>query len=165
MIGYVNFFANVSDYQYTLVDGTPRGWTVIPAVRHAMTTYPHSTYFYHLSPHALIMNPRLSLTAHALDSKRIESLMLKDVPAVPPDSVIHTFSHLKANDIDLLVTQDAEDLTPESFILRQGDWARFFLDSWFDPLYRSYNFVKAEKHGLVTSTKPIMNPMKTRLTF
>ena len=75
--------------------------------------------------------------------------MLKDKAVVPPDSVIHTFSHLKGDRIDLVLTQDGEGLCQESFIVRQGEWAKFFLDSWFDPLYRSYNFQKAEGHALV----------------
>jgi hypothetical protein len=36
----------------------------------------------------------------------------------------------------------------KSFILKNGEFARFFLDVWFDPLYRNYNFAKAETHGL-----------------
>ena len=95
------------------------------------------------------MNPTLSLTSHIMAPQRLDSLMLKDKPVVPPDSVIHTFSHLKGDKIDLVLTQDGEGLCPESFILRQGDWAKFFLDVWFDPLYRSYNFQKAEGHALV----------------
>lgn len=77
--------------------------------------------------------------------------MLKDIPVVPPDSVIKTFSHLKGDKIDLVITQDGEGLCQGSFILRQGEWARFFLDTWFDPLYRSYNFQKAEGHALVSN--------------
>jgi mannan polymerase II complex MNN11 subunit len=149
--GYVNFIANTSDYLYTLGDA-PRGWAIIPAVRHAMTAYPHTTYFFHLAPHALIMNPRLSLRTHILDHERLDSLMLKDVPVVPLDSVIKTFAHLKGSEAEFMISQDKEDLTPESFIIRQGDWARFFLDAWFDPLYRSYEFIKAEKHALVSFT-------------
>lgn len=95
------------------------------------------------------MNPKLSLTSHVMAPQRLESLMLKDKPVVPPDSVIHTFSHLKGDKIDLVLTQDGEGLCQESFILRQGEWAQFFLDTWFDPLYRSYNFQKAEGHALV----------------
>ena len=33
-------------------------------------------------------------------------------------------------------------------MIRTGEWAKFFLDAWFDPLYRSYNFQKAEEHAL-----------------
>lgn len=96
------------------------------------------------------MNPSRSLKSHLLDKSRLRSLMLKDVPIVPPDSIIRTFSHMKEKDVDLILTQDSENLNPGSFILRNGDFARFFLDLWFDPLYRNYNFAKAETHGLVS---------------
>ena len=147
--GYTTFFANAADYE---LHGAPRSWTVIPAIRHAMTVHPHSTYFLSLSPHALIMNPSLPLTSHIMAPRRIESLMLKDKPVVPPDSVIKTFSHLRGHNIDLILTQDGEGLCQGSFVIRQGEWAKFFLDSWFDPLYRAYNFQKAEGHALVSSS-------------
>lgn len=117
-----------------------------------MTKYPFTTYFFAVSPHAVIMNPSLSLESHILEKSRLESIMLKDKPVVPPDSVIKTFSHLKGDKIDLVLTQDGEGLCQGSFILRRGDWARFFLDTWFDPLYRSYNFQKAEGHALVSDS-------------
>jgi len=146
--GYSNFFGNTSDYVYAFGSNIPRSWAVIPAVRHAMATYPYSTYFFHLSPHALIMNSDVSITSHILDHKRIESLMLKDIPVVPPDSVIKTFSHVKGGDIEFILSQDMEDLSSDNFFIKQGDWAHFLLDAWFDPLYQSYNFAKAEKHAL-----------------
>lgn len=95
------------------------------------------------------MNPTKSLKEHILDKGKLEGLMMKDVPVVPPDSMIKTFTHQKEKDIDLIITQDKEDLNPGSFILKNGEFARFFLDMWFDPLFRNYNFVKAEIHGLV----------------
>ncbi|KAK9583198.1 putative alpha-1,6-mannosyltransferase mnn11 [Aspergillus fumigatus] len=119
--GYTNFFATLSDYESAL-DNAPRSWAIVPAMRHAMASHPHSTYFFHLDAHTLIMNP----------SK----------------SIIKTFSHLKPEDVDLIISTDNEDLNPGSFVLRQGDFARFFLDMWFDPLYRKYNFQKAEMHAL-----------------
>ncbi|KAJ6113950.1 hypothetical protein N7523_007267 [Penicillium sp. IBT 18751x] len=145
--GYSNFFASVSDYNEAFGD-SPRSWALVPAMRHAMALNPTSKYFFHLNAHALIMNPALSLKSHLLERNKLESVMLKDVPVVPPDSIIRTFSHLKEKDVDLIVTQDSEDLNPGSFILKNGDFARYFLDLWFDPLFRSYNFAKAETHGL-----------------
>ena len=115
-----------------------------------MTTFPHSTFFFFISPHAVIMDPSINLHEHILEKKKLESLMLRDKPVVPPDSVIRTFAHLKGDKIDFVVSQDQEGLCQGSFILRSGDWARFFLDTWFDPLYRSYNFQKAEAHALVS---------------
>lgn len=131
----------------------------MPALRHALTVYPHSLFFFALSPHALIMNPSINLRSHILDKKKLESLMLKDKPVVPPDSVIKTFGNLQGDRVDLIVTQDGEGLAQGSFILRRGDWAKFFLDTWFDPLYRSYNFQKAEGHALVRRF-PFCSPRK-----
>jgi mannan polymerase II complex MNN11 subunit len=81
--------------------------------------------------------------------------MIRDVPVVPPDSVIHTFSHLTTSKTALILTQDGDSLSHDSFLLRNAggspesnDWAKFFLDIWFDPLYRLYNFQKAEGHAL-----------------
>ncbi|PGH36848.1 mannan polymerase II complex MNN11 subunit [[Emmonsia] crescens] len=145
--GYTNFFASTREYLPYLNDA-PRSWALVPALRHAYTLYPKASHFFHLSPHAVIMNPSLSLTSHILDKKRLESLMLKEKPVVPPDSVIKTFGHLAAKDVDFIISQDAENLCPGSFILRRTDWAQYFLDAWFDPLYRSYNFSKAEIHAL-----------------
>ncbi|KAL4872957.1 hypothetical protein BDV12DRAFT_161051 [Aspergillus spectabilis] len=145
--GYTNFFANLSDYD-SYIGHSPRSWSIVPAVRHAMAKHPSSAYFFYLDAHALFMNPSESLETHFLNKHRLESLMRRDVPVVPPDSIIKTFAHLRPEDIDLMVTNDAEDLSTGSFVLRQGDFARFFLDTWFDPLYRSYNFAKAETHTL-----------------
>ena len=100
------------------------------------------------------MNPELKVETHIMSPKRLESLMLKDQPIVPPDSVIKTFSHLKGDHVDVVMTQDKEGLAPSSFVLKRGDWAMFFLDTWFDPLYRSYNFQKAETHALVSPQFP-----------
>lgn len=146
--GYVNFFANLSDYESSL-DNAPRSWGIVPAVRHAMASHPHSKYFFHLDAHSLFMNPTKSLESIILDNRRLQSLMRKEVPVVPPDSIIKTFAHLQPQDIDLIVSTDNEDLSAGSFIVKQGEFARFFLDFWFDPLYRGYNFAKAEIHALV----------------
>ncbi|PKY02636.1 subunit of Golgi family mannosyltransferase complex [Aspergillus campestris IBT 28561] len=145
--GYTNYFANLADYEPSL-EGAPRSWALIPAVRHAMASNPYSKFFFHLDAHALFMNPSQSLESHVLDKSRLESLMRKDVPVVPPDSIIKTYAHLRAEDVDLIVSTDSDDLSSGSFLIRQGEFSRFFLDIWFDPLYRSYNFARAETHSL-----------------
>lgn len=74
--------------------------------------------------------------------------MIPNQPIVPPDSVIRTFPNIKSGSVDFVLTQDDEGLAIDSMILRRGDWATYLLDAWFDPLYRSYNFQKAELHAL-----------------
>jgi len=94
-----------------------------------------------------------------MNPKRLESLMIRDQSIVPPDSVIKTFPHLKGTQIDMVITQDKEGLAQGSFIIRRGDWSKFFLDTWFDPLYRSYNFQKADTHALVSLNPSCLLPL------
>jgi len=143
--GYLTFFPNTT--QYPLND-SPSTWSRVPALRHAMTLYPGSTFFWYLDATALIMNPSLALETHVLTPARLEKLMIVNAPVVPPDSVIKTFASLKGDRIDLVVTQNKEGLAPSSFVVRNGEWAKYFLDAWFDPIYRTYNFQKAESHAL-----------------
>lgn len=144
--GYATFLTNITAYSPALADpSSPMSWSKVPAVRHAMTAHPHTPWFFYLHPHALLMRPDLSLESHLLN--RISSLAKINVPVVPPDSVINTVS-TSSSDLSLVLTQDHEGLSQHSFLLRRGDWAKFFLDAWFDPLYRSYNFQRAEGHAL-----------------
>ncbi|KAF2016987.1 glycosyltransferase family 34 protein [Aaosphaeria arxii CBS 175.79] len=143
--GYLTFFPNNNDYP---LNNAPASWSKVPALRHAMTLHPTSTYFWYLDSTALIMNPSVSLESHLLNPSKLESLMIANEPVVPPDSVIKTFANLKGDRIDVVVTQDREGLSHYSLIVRNGEWAKYFLDAWFDPIYRSYNFQKAETHAL-----------------
>ncbi|RDL38999.1 Uncharacterized protein BP5553_03339 [Venustampulla echinocandica] len=142
--GYATFFPTANDYD---LKGAPRSWARVPAVRHAMSNS-SSTYFWYLDQNSLIMNPDVDIETHIMNPKKLESMMIKGQPIVPPDSVIKTWPHLKGDQAQLVLTQDAEGLAAGSFIVRRGDWGKFFLDTWYDPLYRSYNFQKADTHAL-----------------
>lgn len=152
-LGYTTFFPTVTDYP---LNESPSSWSKIPALRHALTKFPHTTYLWHLEQNALIMNPELTIE-QIMNPKRMEEMMIKNQPVVPPDSVIKTFDHLHGDQIDLALTQDQEGLSIGSFIIRRGEWAKFFLDTWFDPLYRSYNFQKAETHALVSISNSLLS--------
>ena len=141
----MTFFPHNNQYP---LNNAPVTWSKVPALRHAMTLFPGSTFFWYLDSSALIMNPSIDLQSHILNPSRLEKLMITNEPVVPPDSVIKTFGNLKGDRIDFVVTQDKEGLTPTSIIVRNGDWSKYFLDAWFDPIYRSYNFQKAESHAL-----------------
>ena len=144
--GYATFFPNTTDYD--VMPGVPKSWSTVPALRHAMTVYPHSQWLWYLSASALIMDTNEDLYDKVLEPRKLESLMVVDKPVVPPDSVIKTFSHLRGERVDFILTQDKEGLAGGSLLVRGWEWAKFFLDAWYDPLYRSYNFQKAENHAL-----------------
>ncbi|OTB05313.1 glycosyltransferase family 34 protein [Hypoxylon sp. CI-4A] len=143
--GYGTLFARASDYN---LNGSPASWAKVPAMRHAITKYPDCKYMWYLEQNAFIMNPHLKVEDYVMGASKLESNMLKDLPVVPPDSIIKTFTHLKGEDVEFVLSQDKEGLASGSFIIKNGEWAKFFLDTWFDPLYRSYNFQKAEAHAL-----------------
>lgn len=139
-------FAKYGDYELM---GSPKSWSKVVAMRHALTKFPDATYLWYLDQDSFLMNPRFKVEEAVMKAKNLEGLMIKDRSVVPPDSIIKTFSHLKGEDVDFVVTQDKEGMSAGSFVVRNGEWAQFFLDTWFDPLYRSYNFQKAETHALV----------------
>ncbi|KIH94710.1 mannan polymerase II complex MNN11 subunit [Sporothrix brasiliensis 5110] len=143
--GYGTFSPKVGYYN---LNGSPLSWTKVVAMRHALTLFPESTYFWFLDQNAFVMNMDKSIEGDIMAPAKIDAAMLKDFPVVPPDSIIKTFGHLKGQDVDFLLTQDYDGLSTSSFIVRNGEWARFFFETWFDPLYRSYNFQKAETHAL-----------------
>lgn len=103
------------------------------------------------------MDVNRSLEEQILSQKRLESMMIKNYPVVPPDSIIRTFSHLRADNIDLIVSQDTSGLVAGSVIVRNSEWSKFFIETWMDPLYRSYNFQKAERHALVSKAVKQVN--------
>lgn len=145
--GYVAMVVKAYDYD---TRGAPQSWAKIIAMRHAISLYPDARFIWYLHQDAFIMDPTKSLDGLVTDSKKLESLMIRDYPVVPPDSIIKTFSHMRGQDANLIISQDNEGLVSDSMIIRNGDWAKFFIDTWLDPLYRSYNFQKAERHALVS---------------
>ncbi|PSR90507.1 galactosyl transferase GMA12/MNN10 family-domain-containing protein [Coniella lustricola] len=143
--GYETFFPNVGDYELL---SAPSSWTKVVAMRHAMTKFPDATYLWYVDVDTFIMSPHQSIDKDVMATAKLEEKMIVDHPVVPPDSIIHTFSHLRGEDVDLVLTQDKQGLVTSTFVLRNSEWSRFFLETWFDPIYRSYNFQKAETHAL-----------------
>ncbi|KAG6039721.1 hypothetical protein E4U41_002160 [Claviceps citrina] len=143
--GYQTMIINAQDYD---TEGAPISWAKIFAMRHALSRYPDCKFIWYLDQDAYIMDPSKSLDDQVTDARKLESLMIKDYPVVPPDSIIKTFSHLRGENIDFIVSQDKEGLVHKSVVIRNGGWAKFFIETWFDPMYRSYNFQKAERHAL-----------------
>ncbi|KAK4214447.1 hypothetical protein QBC37DRAFT_283736 [Rhypophila decipiens] len=143
--GYQTFFPSAEDYD---LKKAPASWASVVASRHALTKYPDAYFVWFLDQNSFIMNPSLKIEQDIMAPAKIESLMKKDQPVVPPDSIIKTFSHLRGGDVDFVLTQDKEGLSVGSFIVRNGEWGEFMLETWFDPIYRSYNFQRAETHAL-----------------
>jgi mannan polymerase II complex MNN11 subunit len=96
------------------------------------------------------MNPSIPLHTHYLSPASLLALPLRDVPVFPPDNTIRTPS-LRAqpiSQISLILSHGGGILHTGSIILRRGDYANFVLDSWNDPLVRSYGFGGEDHQGL-----------------
>ncbi|KAF8534398.1 galactosyl transferase GMA12/MNN10 family-domain-containing protein [Trichophaea hybrida] len=166
--GYGLFKKEASDYAG---GKTPSGWARIPAIRHAMSTYKYSEYFWYLDQDAIIMNPSLSIESHIISP--LGNLIRRDVPIVPPDSVIRTYRHVPPQRIQFIISQDKTGLQPGSMIIKSGAWANYFLDAWYDPMFRFYSFAKAEQNALehivqwhpTILTKLALIPQKTFNSF
>ncbi|KAI1325857.1 galactosyl transferase GMA12/MNN10 family-domain-containing protein [Xylariaceae sp. FL0255] len=143
--GYSTFMAKVSDYD---LKGAPSSWAKVVAMRHAISTFPDAKYIWYLDQHAVVMNPNTKIEDHVMSASKLDAVMLKDHSVVPPDSIIKTDTKLKGAKVDCVVTQDKDGITTSSIVVKNGEWAKFFLDTWWNPLYRSYNFQKAERHAL-----------------
>ena len=155
---YQTFYTNTSTYTH-LTAPSPTSWSLVPALRHALKLHPDINYIWSLTPHALVTAPSLSLHSHILSN--LSALMQKDTPVVPPDSVIHTYSHIMPNTAHLILSQDMDNLAHTSFLLKNtpgtsdtgtpdphASFAEYLLDAWFDPLYRTYAFHLADLHAL-----------------
>ncbi|KAL2149652.1 hypothetical protein VTH82DRAFT_8304 [Thermothelomyces myriococcoides] len=143
--GYQTLLPKIGDYD---LGGSPFSWAKVVAMMDALTKFPDARYVWYLDASGFIMDPNIKIEDDIMESSKLDELMKRDYPVVPPDSIIKTFSHLKGQDVDLVLTQDKEGLTPSSMIVRNGEWARFFLQTWWGPLYRGYAFEKAETHAL-----------------
>ena len=145
--GYKTFFPYTEHYRHKL-EASPSSWAKVPAVRHAMANNTNTPYFFYIDHKTLIMNMDLSIEDHVMDKKRLEANSLIDVPVIPPDSIIKTFSGVPGDKVNMVISQDKDGLMPNAFVMRQGEWSKFMLDVWFDPMYQRYNFQKAERHAL-----------------
>lgn len=97
---------------------------------------------------AIIMNPNVNIRTEVLEPKKLTNVVLRDIPVVPPDSVIRTYKHVPADRMKFIITQDHDGFQPGSFILKNSLYADFVLDAWADSLYRKYSFAKDEKSAL-----------------
>lgn len=145
--GYEVYMPKAYDYN---TGGYQQSWAKIMAMRHAITKHPEAKFIWYLHQNAFIMDPSKSVEERILAPKQLESMMMKNHPIVPPDSIIKTFESLQGKDAQVVISQDSEGLVSDSVIVRNGDWGKFFTETWLDPLYRSYNFQKAEQHSLVS---------------
>lgn len=94
------------------------------------------------------MDPSVDLYDHVFKPQVLRKLIMRDWPIVPPESAIHTLKNPNVKNVDLLLTQDYQGLSHSSIVFKRGSYAEFFLQFWFDPMYRFYPFNRMDQQAL-----------------
>lgn len=110
------------------------GWDRLFALREVIEEYPNSEWFWLLEQDALIMDPAFSITNDLLNPEKLDAIMERDVPIVSPDSVIRTLKSSPADDAALILSHDHAGINTNSFIVRNGDFGKYLLETWIQPV-------------------------------
>lgn len=132
--GYQFVLKHLQHYNLKDASASHDNWAKIMALRETLDEYPDSEWFWYLDQDAIIMENDKSLTEHILAKEKLEMLSLQDVPIVPPDSVIRTMKPTVAESLQIVLSQDHSGLNTKSFILRNGEFAKYFLEIWSEPV-------------------------------
>lgn len=130
--GYELAVKHLPDKVITQTQSVLHGWHKLALLRRVIEEHPNSEWFWFLDQNALIMDPQVSLIKDILGD--LESTMLRDIPVVPPESVIRTLKTGEANNVQFVLSHDQAGLNTNSFLLRNGDWAKYFLEAWTEPV-------------------------------
>lgn len=84
------------------------------------------------------MNPTLSIEDHVMAPERLNKLALKNQAVVPSSGIIKTFRNVNTKTVGCVMTMDDAGIAPSSMILRNGPFAKYLLDAWYDPLITGY---------------------------
>lgn len=116
-----------------------KSWTRLLILRAAMHAFPESKYFWYIDQDAVIVKYDIDLINYLLTPDKLNPLLLKDHPIVPPTGAIHTYKNIKPENVKFLITQDERGLNTNSFILVNDLYGKTLIEFWSDPLYRKYN--------------------------
>ncbi|ODV88652.1 glycosyltransferase family 34 protein, partial [Tortispora caseinolytica NRRL Y-17796] len=146
--GYGLYIRYITDFENTL-DSSPSVWAKVPMMRAAIAQYPNAKYFWYLDEDALIMDEQKDIYDHILKPEALEKVIRRNAPLVPVEYGINTHQFTSVDTIRLIIAQSVTGMLTSSFVLVNDDFASYFLDIWFDRLYRSHSdFANSESRTL-----------------
>ncbi len=148
--GYGVYIKYLQEYLPNLKDTIkPIQWSKLLLMRDALTAFPNAKYFWYLDENSVIMRTDIDLYDYLLSSTSLNSLMLKDIPIIPPNGAIKTYKNSIVDELKFLITQDLNGLDTSSFIIINSPYSKALLEIWVDPLYRKFSkFSEAEGSAL-----------------
>lgn len=112
----------------------------VSLMREAMFAFDKSQWMWWLDQDAVIMKHDFDLEQELLDANNFDNYMIRDAPIIPPESIIHTYKRVGADQIKFIITQNDRGLSTASFLVTNDElYGRMLMGYWADPLHRTYS--------------------------
>lgn len=127
----------------------PLEWAKTALMREAMYAFSHAAWLWWLEQDAVIMNHEFDIGSQLVfDKQALSQQMIRDAPIIPPESIIHTYKHVPAEQIKFITTQNDAGISMNSYLIRNDQlYGRMLLDYLKDPLHRTYPGFRAAGSG------------------
>lgn len=139
-------WANISSYN--LPNGAPVYWNKIPILQEAFMRFPETEWVWWMDIDIIIMNMSLNIYDHVLSQEGLARNILLDQPmtgAGGGETGFRTPPEYRYDAINFVISMDAWGMNVGNFLMRRGDWSKWLLDLWIDPLFISQNWAFPEQ--------------------
>lgn len=147
MHGYGLYVRYVTDFkaEYSASLTSSPSWAKLFIMRAALHAFPKAKHFWYLDHNAFIVKMEQNLVNSIIAPEALGPAMLRGTNLVSVSNVIRTYMNRAADEVQLIITQDAIGLNSVSFIFANVDidgglFANSLLDFWNNPLSRSYMY-------------------------
>lgn len=128
---------------------SPLEFAKIGIMREAMYSFPKTAWFWWLDQDAIITNHAFDIGSELVfDKTKLDKHIMRDMPIIPPESLIHTYSQVSAEQIRLIMLQDDLGMNAASFLIRNDPlYGQLLMDYLRDPLHRNYPGFRSTGNG------------------
>lgn len=124
-------------------------WARVALAQEAQLSFPDAKWIWYLSEQSLIMEPQVDLLHSLLPNEKLSKEMQRDVPILRFENThIRTYQNSRVEDISMVFTRNSHGVSTDSFIFRNNLYSRIWLETWSDPLYRTFNRFQNEEQAL-----------------
>ncbi|KAF5102795.1 hypothetical protein D0Z03_000349 [Geotrichum reessii] len=118
----------------------PLEWAKTNLMREAMAAFDKAAWMWWLEQDAVIMDTEFDIGSDLVfDKAKLSKQMIRDAPIIPPESIIHTYKHVRADQIKFITTQNDVGICMASYLIRNDPlYGRILMDYLRDPLHRKY---------------------------
>lgn len=132
--GYTSMWLNTSRYD---IGDSHRAWSKIPAVAEAFYIHPNAEWVVLLDADIIIMTPTVDIIESIISPHAISTNILRNTPLLegsedehPP--YIRTPTSYRVEDVDILITQDQNDINAGVIFFRRSAFTRYLLEIMTD---------------------------------